>query len=71
MKSMRIRLNPMMVIFKQYAYKLYNPAEKLFCSHCPSISISFLNIQGGSIKPLLRFGGRFVRIGIRFEKDLK
>ena len=28
-------------------------------------------IQGGSIKPLLRFGGRLFRIGIRFENISK
>ena len=28
-------------------------------------------IQGGSIKSLLRFGGRFIRIGIRFENKIK
>ena len=30
----------------------------------------FLEIQGGSIKPLLRFGGSFFHIGMRFEKNL-
>ena len=30
----------------------------------------FIIIQGGSIKPLLRFGGRFFRIGKRFENNL-
>ena len=29
-----------------------------------------MHIQGGSIKPLLRFGGRFLRIGMRFENNL-
>ena len=29
-----------------------------------------LYVQGGSIKPLLRFGGRFSRIGIRLENSL-
>ena len=30
-----------------------------------------IDVQGGSIKPLLRFGGRFFRIGIRFENNSK
>ena len=30
-----------------------------------------VHLQGGSIKPLLRPGGRFFRIGIRFENNLK
>ena len=30
-----------------------------------------MHIQGGSIKPLLRFGGRFFRIGVRFEYNSK
>ena len=29
-----------------------------------------LVVQGGSIKPLLRFGGRVFRIGIRIENNL-
>ena len=28
-------------------------------------------LQGGSIKPLLRFGGRYIRIAIRLENNLE
>ena len=34
------------------------------------MQLAIILILGGSIKPLLRFGGRFFHIGLRFENKL-